>query len=488
MAFHSMLPDEYKNEPLPPGWEMLYDKKTAWPFYVNHNDKTTTWIDPRKRYSRMKAGFPGFRTKDGMLDPFGDGDFSIPVYHEQARPRAQNAEPEQPVGTPPAGPGVGTSLPRVRNIPIQIERSDSRGSSSATASPRTIPRQNHAQQPPPAAPYSSSPASAHRAEPQWPPTTTTQGDDGFPRVFFGMDGGPQQPAMMMNRDGVPPHGFHEHPRLADGPPPSHEFFRQATSPHVRRSASPRPDDVWQQLRGGGRSPAMMQHGWNDRFATPPPAEFQQQHWPQHHQQQPPQQQQEGTPPDAPAIPEPDYQLQEPARGSDDKVNVHDHSIPIPLAPAEPPSRDDVDAPAPPPPATTNGDDNGGQEAPPHVAPVGALATIADVHAETRLLVDEVAAFSGAAGDKRFLFLDEMLMRQLLRLDDVETAGRDDVRAARRAAVREIQSAISRLEAKCCRPCDYDQIEEHGMPTSPLQTDAPPLPTMMEGGAAGQQQL
>ena len=37
------------------------------------------------------------------------------------------------------------------------------------------------------------------------------------------------------------------------------------------------------------------------------------------------------------------------------------------------------------------------------------------------------------------------MRQLIRLDNVETDGKDDIRAARKLAVKEIQAQINQLE-------------------------------------------
>ena len=36
-----------QDQPLPPGWEMMIDKATGWPFFVDHENKTTTWQDPR---------------------------------------------------------------------------------------------------------------------------------------------------------------------------------------------------------------------------------------------------------------------------------------------------------------------------------------------------------------------------------------------------------------------------------------------------------
>lgn len=42
-------PMEGSAEPLPPGWEIKIDPQTGWPFFVDHNSRTTTWSDPRLR-------------------------------------------------------------------------------------------------------------------------------------------------------------------------------------------------------------------------------------------------------------------------------------------------------------------------------------------------------------------------------------------------------------------------------------------------------
>uniref|UniRef100_A0A8C3LS30 BAG cochaperone 3 n=1 Tax=Chrysolophus pictus TaxID=9089 RepID=A0A8C3LS30_CHRPC len=43
-------------EPLPPGWEIKVDPQTGWPFFVDHNSRTTTWSDPRLRGDAAKDG------------------------------------------------------------------------------------------------------------------------------------------------------------------------------------------------------------------------------------------------------------------------------------------------------------------------------------------------------------------------------------------------------------------------------------------------
>ena len=34
--------------PLPPGWEIKTDPRSGWPYFIDHNNRTTTWNDPRQ--------------------------------------------------------------------------------------------------------------------------------------------------------------------------------------------------------------------------------------------------------------------------------------------------------------------------------------------------------------------------------------------------------------------------------------------------------
>ncbi|VUZ39640.1 unnamed protein product [Hymenolepis diminuta] len=45
----------HDDDPLPPGWQMALTTKGR-PFFINHNDQTTTWKDPRKRGDNSLAG------------------------------------------------------------------------------------------------------------------------------------------------------------------------------------------------------------------------------------------------------------------------------------------------------------------------------------------------------------------------------------------------------------------------------------------------
>lgn len=58
-----------------------------------------------------------------------------------------------------------------------------------------------------------------------------------------------------------------------------------------------------------------------------------------------------------------------------------------------------------------------------------------------------------------MYLDEMLTRELIKLDDIETEGRDNVRQARKNAIRTIQETISLLESKAPLPSKQVTEEE-----------------------------
>ena len=63
------------------------------------------------------------------------------------------------------------------------------------------------------------------------------------------------------------------------------------------------------------------------------------------------------------------------------------------------------------------------------------------------LEKQINAFVGGKDSKDYRFLDEMLTRNLLALDGIETAGRDDVRQQRKESIKSINRCLSILESK-----------------------------------------
>lgn len=67
--------------------------------------------------------------------------------------------------------------------------------------------------------------------------------------------------------------------------------------------------------------------------------------------------------------------------------------------------------------------------------------------EAQGLRSQVEKFRGNADSSEYRYLDEMLTTFMLRLDNVDTGGKEDIRQARKSAVIEIQSCITMLESK-----------------------------------------
>lgn len=63
------------------------------------------------------------------------------------------------------------------------------------------------------------------------------------------------------------------------------------------------------------------------------------------------------------------------------------------------------------------------------------------------LEKQISAFRGDKNSKEYKFLDEMLTRNLLALDGIDTAGRNDVRQQRKESIKSINRCLSILESK-----------------------------------------
>lgn len=76
-----------------------------------------------------------------------------------------------------------------------------------------------------------------------------------------------------------------------------------------------------------------------------------------------------------------------------------------------------------------------------------LARVHLVLARVQLLQEDVDEFVGKKTEKSYRCLEELLTKELLELDSVETNGQDVVRQARKEAVQKIQAILDRLEKK-----------------------------------------
>ncbi|XP_018023076.1 putative mediator of RNA polymerase II transcription subunit 12 [Hyalella azteca] len=85
--------------------------------------------------------------------------------------------------------------------------------------------------------------------------------------------------------------------------------------------------------------------------------------------------------------------------------------------------------------------------PPPPVKLTPLEKIEQVRSKTEEFMQKVDAFTGTKKDREFLYLDEMLTRALISLDDIDPDGNAEIRQARKNLIKDINSKISLLEKK-----------------------------------------
>jgi BCL2-associated athanogene 3 len=112
---------------------------------------------------------------------------------------------------------------------------------------------------------------------------------------------------------------------------------------------------------------------------------------------------------------------------------------------------------------------------PKPAPLDPIAKIQQIQRDVLDLMSKVEKFEGKnKKDKEYLYLDEMLTQNLLKLDTVEAEGKENVKLARREAIKCINRCLAVLEAKA------DAAEQAGgqpqkEPTPPKANSKEPTP-------------
>lgn len=81
------------------------------------------------------------------------------------------------------------------------------------------------------------------------------------------------------------------------------------------------------------------------------------------------------------------------------------------------------------------------------ADASAILKIQNIQKEIQGLMDQVENFNGTQKDKNYMYIDEMLTQNLLKLDTIDTDGKEKIKQARREAIKCINTCISVLEAK-----------------------------------------
>ncbi|GFO03990.1 Bag domain protein [Plakobranchus ocellatus] len=374
------------NQPLPPGWEMKFDSVSNWPYFLDHNTRTSTWQDPRigmamPMPTNLQYPYPNYRTVE------------IPVNYEGG----QNSQSfhQQPINNYQAAPHHNHPYPGPENHGQQ-------------ANPDSGPRRRGDVWEIPIQ-HLGSGGQQHQPQPQGQPK---------PQYHSAAQFNPAVNANYLNHNQQGSnhhHHHHQHPRG----PVNIPVIRETTSPgHGSARASPQP--MMARENSPRASPRASPRP--DYSAAVPQSAKQQQH--QH--QQPPRPE-----------PQPDYQAEPQLR----------HPSPAPKRQQEPPQQQqqqqqqaspESSAQSTPPP----------QPAPPQQsAEEKAFGIINNVVLEVKSLEDQVNSFQGTKQDKQYKYLEEMLTRSLLKTDSVEAGSNDSVRQARKQTVRMIEAAINLLELK-----------------------------------------
>ncbi|XP_064652621.1 BAG family molecular chaperone regulator 3-like [Lineus longissimus] len=310
----------YDNEPLPPGWEMFIDRGTGWPFFVDHNSRTTSWQDPRKS-----------RSQGDYNNPYGST--SIPVQHQGGGGYHQHQfPPSQPPSSYQQQPqhqyqyGQPQQAPPTRQSTPQHQYRTPQGSVDI-----------------PILRESGHPNSGQNARPQHP--------------------GTQSRPMPQQQDSPVHQGSRVYPNLHQAQPPRSSPQNQGAAQKTYQ-ASPTINRNVQDVRGakpGNQSPRTPQRN-------------------------------------------PNLAPQEQGSANNSRAST--------------PSKD-----------------------------MTQMEKIDMIRSNVEKLRRDVDEYIGPKSDKNFIYLEEMLTRNMLKLDLIESDGNSDIRTARKNVVRSVQQALDQLELK-----------------------------------------
>ncbi|KAL1787769.1 BAG family molecular chaperone regulator 3 isoform X1 [Sigmodon hispidus] len=502
-------------DPLPPGWEIKIDPQTGWPFFVDHNSRTTTWNDPRvppegPKETASSANGPsreGSRllpTREGhpIYPQLRPGYIPIPVLHEGS----ENRQPH--LFHAYSQPGVQRFRAEAAAAAPQRSQSPLRGGMTEASQP-----DKQSGQVPTAA--AAQPPAAHGPERSQSPAasdcSSSSSSASLPSSGRSSLGSHQLP-----RGYIPIPVIHEQNITRPAAQPS---FHQAQKTHypAQQSEFQTHQPVYHKIQGDDweprplraaspfRSPvrgASSREGSPARSSTPvhSPSPIRVQtvvdrpQQPMTHREPPPVTQPENKTeskpgPAGPELPPGHIPIQVIRKEADakpvsqkppppaEKVEVKVSSAPIPCPspspapPAVPSSPKNVAAEqkaAPSPaPAETAPPKPGEAEAPPKHPGVLKVEAILE---KVQGLEQAVDNFEGKKTDKKYLMIEEYLTKELLALDSVDPEGRADVRQARRDGVRKVQTILEKLEQKAIDV--PGQVQVYELQPSNLESEQP----------------
>ncbi|XP_053161766.1 BAG family molecular chaperone regulator 3 isoform X2 [Hemicordylus capensis] len=470
-----------EREPLPPGWEVKIDPQTGWPFFVDHNSRTTTWNDPRlqgdhhlkeiqssangpsrnsPKQSQVREGNMGYpKLRAGYIP--------IPVIHEGADNRQQYSYYS---GYQPGMQRVkAETIPNTMRSPSPLRGSFARPQSPARGLSEAAQTDKQCGQATAAAPAQVS--SSHGSEPPSPAPSES------PTISPQLSGRPGSGSHQLPRGYIPIPVIHE----GNVPRQPSQVYHQAQKTHYPAQQSDcqahqpvyhkiQVDDVDQRPQQAQSPFRMSQRGSTSRESSPArtqsptPIRIQPVR-PQASQQQMPTQ---GSPPTLP----PEVKFE--SKTAPSTAEIPAPYFPIPIIHADKDTK-----PPPQQPPTTAESVEKKIPCPAKAAPLEQRA-VPQEHEQRAVLqehepqktpeVEEpqkhpgvlkveailnrvqsleqaVDSFEGKKNDKKYLMIEEYLTKELLALDSVDPEGRADVRQVRRDGVRKVQNILERLEQK-----------------------------------------
>ncbi|NWY02864.1 BAG3 regulator, partial [Nothoprocta ornata] len=436
-------------EPLPPGWEIKIDPHTGWPFFVDHNSRTTTWSDPRLREPHKEGpSSANGPSREGAKQPpatmgypkLRAGYIPIPVIHEGAGGRQQPPPPRGPYGraeSPARAPAEADK---------QCGQTPAAAAAAAPAAPGPEPQSPGASDSPTVSPHSSG--------------RSNTGSHQLPRGYIPI------PVIHENIQRQPAQVYHQaqktHYPAQQSEYQAHQPVFHKIQPDDRETARAQSPFRLSQKGSSSResSPARV----TAQIPSPAPVRV---HTvvdrPQVSQQQvPPQEPPRPSPPrpsppperkaEVKAAPPPDPELpsayipvqvthqepdsKPPPQKPPAPAEKVEKKVPCPAKVVPPPER-----PAPEEPAAVKTMETAEPPKHPGVLKVEAILE------KVQMLEQAVDSFEGKKNDKKYLMIEEYLTKELLALDSVDPEGRADVRQARRDGVRKVQTILERLEQK-----------------------------------------
>ncbi|XP_077206041.1 BAG family molecular chaperone regulator 3 isoform X2 [Paroedura picta] len=464
-----------EREPLPAGWEVKIDPQTGWPFFVDHNSRTTTWNDPRLQGDRLKdsqsANGPSRNspnqsqiTEGNVVYPkLRPGYIPIPVIHEGAENRQQYSY--YPGHQPDMQRVKADTVPTTMRAPSPLRGSFARPQSPARGLAEAAQIDKQGGQATAAAPAQVS--SPHGSESSGRPSS---GSHQLPRGYI--------PIPVIHEGNVPrqpSQGYHQaqkthYPAQQSDyhahPPVFHQIQVNDRDQRPQRAQSP--------FKASQRGSTSRESS-PARIQSPTPIRIQSVR-PQASQQQMPTQ---GSPASLPPEAKLDNKTGSPGTESPASyipIQVfHTDADTKPSLQKSPPPPEDVDKKIPCSPKIAPLEEKHIPQEPEAPKPSetelqkhpGVLKVEAILN-RVQSLEQAVDSFDGKKNDKKYLMIEEYLTKELLALDSVDPEGRADVRQARRDGVRKVQNILERLEQKAEDVPEPVQVDGSSLPENNAQ--------------------